>query len=69
MTWMSKTREHRARELINLISLATQCANLPDVAEAERRQWLAEARRAWDELHDVLPAGSPWNDRLPDRAG
>ena len=60
VTQASTTRERRARELINLIGLAIHCANLPDADEPARREWLVEARRAWDELRDLLPGDSLW---------
>ena len=65
MTGTSKTREHRARELLNLITLATRCANLPGLDEAQRRQWRDEARRAFEEIHDIWPNRSAWEDELP----
>src|SRR5687768_4301377 len=65
MTGTFKTREHRARELLNLITLATRCANLADQDEAERRRWREEARQALEELHHVWPHASPWADELP----
>ena len=68
MTGTSKTREHRARELLNLITLATRCANLPSLDEAQRCQWREESRRAFEELHDVWPHRSAWDDDLPNRS-
>ena len=65
MIGASKTREHRARELLNLITLATRCANLPGLDDAERRQWRDEARRAFEEIHHVWPNRSSWDDLLP----
>ena len=64
MTGTSKTREHRARELLNLITLVHRCANLPDLPEAERLQWRAEGRRALDELHHLWPHRPPWENDL-----
>ena len=60
MTRTSKTREHRARELLNLISLAHRCANLPDVNETERRHWREVVHRSMEELREVWPGPRPW---------
>jgi len=57
---MSKTREHRSRELLNLVTLAHRCANLGDLDEAERRRWRGVVRQTMEELHDVWPSPSPW---------
>ena len=65
MTRMSKTREHRARELLNLVTLAHRCANLPDVDEAERRRWRDVVRRSMEELREVWPGPAPWGDDVP----
>jgi hypothetical protein len=65
MIGASKTREHRARELLNLVTLATRCANLPGLDEAQRRHWRDEARRALAEIHDVWPDRPAWEDELP----
>ena len=47
--------EHRARELLNLVTLARRCARLPGIADDERRVWQLEADRAWQMARPLLP--------------
>lgn len=45
---------HQARELLNRVALLTQCLQLPDVTDAEWRQWpsdIADANRRLDALY------------------
>jgi hypothetical protein len=45
---------HQARELLSRVAMLAQCLQLPDVTEAEWRQWpadIADANRRLDELY------------------
>ena len=54
-----KTPEHRSRELLNLVTWAARCAELPQVDEAERQWWHSEVRRAQHELWTLRPLRAP----------
>ena len=49
----TKTPEHRARELLNLATMARRCQELPGLSDDDRTHWALEAERARAEL-DVL---------------
>ena len=52
---MKLSMEHRGRELMNLVWMLTHCLRLPDVPDAERRQWpgkIDDANRRLDALFD-----------------
>ena len=65
MTRTSKTREHRARELLNLVTLAHRCANLADLNEAERLHWREVVKSTMEELRVLCPGPLPWDADVP----
>jgi hypothetical protein len=48
------TTQHRARELLNVVAMLTQCLRLPNLTEAERLKWplqIADANRLLEALY------------------
>ena len=49
--------EHRGRELMNLVGMLTHCLRLPDLPDAERRQWPAKINDANRRLQALFDSG------------
>jgi hypothetical protein len=64
MTRTSKSREHRARELLNLVTLAHRCANLADLGEDERLHWRDVVRATMEELNTLCPGPLPFDAEI-----
>jgi hypothetical protein len=67
---------HDARELLNLVDMLTRCLQLPDITEAEWRQWPAEIADANRQLETLYAGGLsrdflgvPTRSRRPRRGG
>ena len=48
---------HQARELLSCVAMLTQCLDLPDVSEAEWRQWPPEITEANRRLEELFAGG------------